>query len=67
MGAVRVTVATTGPDAPATDPVHFDGQYSTATAVVPANGAVSFDLAPGAHTVSLTLAQNCTSLSPTNW
>ena len=63
MGAVRVTVATTGPDAPATDTVHFDGQYSTATAVVPANGAVSFDLAPGAHTVSLSLAQNCISLS----
>ncbi len=63
MGAVRVTVATTGPDAPATGTVHFDGQYSAATAVVPANGAVSFDLAPGAHTVSLTLAQNCTSLS----
>ena len=64
-GAVRVTASTAGLDAPATDTVHFDGQSgSDSTAVVPANGAVSFDLAPGAHTVSLTVAQNCTVTSP---
>ena len=64
-GAVRVTASTTGLDAPATDMVHFDWQSgSDSTTVVPANGAVSFDLAPGAHTVSLTVAPNCTVTFP---
>jgi hypothetical protein len=64
-GAVRVTVATTGPDAPATDRVVVDpGSSGSSTTDVPANGTVSFGLAPGAHTVSLTVAPNCTLTSP---
>jgi hypothetical protein len=64
-GAVRVTVATTGPDAPASDTVVVDpGSSWYDTAVVPANGTISFPLDSGDHTVGLAVAPNCTVISP---
>jgi len=64
-GAIRVTVATTGPDAPASDTVVVDpGSSWYDTAVVPANGTISFPLDSGDHTVGLAVAPNCTVISP---
>jgi len=65
MGAVRVTASTIGPFAPATYTVGADpGSSSASTADVPANGIVSFPMAPGTHTVSLTVPSNCTVTRP---
>jgi trimeric autotransporter adhesin len=65
LGAVRVTASTAGANAPATYTVDADpGSSGSSTAVVPVNGTVSFDLPPGAHTVRLTVAANCTVASP---
>ena len=67
MGTVRVTASTTGANVPATYTVDADpGTSGSSTADVLANGTVSFDLAPGAHTVSLTVTRNCTVTSPNN-
>ena len=64
-GILRLTVATTGPDAPATDTVGVDpGSSEYYTAVAPSNGMVSLTLTPGAHTVNLTVAPNCTVTTP---
>jgi len=60
-GAVRVTVATSGPVARTPYMVDADpGTSGSSTVDVPANGTVLFNLAPGAHTVSLTVARICT-------
>ena len=52
-GTLRVTVATTGPDAPATYWVSDVGPDSHRYLIgdVPSNGTVSFALRPGGYTV----------------
>lgn len=61
-GTARVTVATTGPDAPSAFSVHV-GPVSSGSGFavsVPSNGTVSFALALGTHSVSLPIPSNCT-------
>jgi hypothetical protein len=65
---LRVTVATTGPQAPASftvgvDPDPFSGIYRY-RAVISSNGTVSQVLPPGQHMVDLRIPPNCT--VPTN-
>jgi hypothetical protein len=59
-GTLRVTVTTTGPDAPATDTLSVGRE----SAVVPSNGTVSLAQASGTRQASLYVAQNCTVTSP---
>jgi len=63
-GAVRITAATTGPNAPATYSVVVNPDY--VSVAVSANGTVSISLPPGGHTVSLGVPQNCSVTSPNN-
>jgi hypothetical protein len=63
-GSVQVTVATTGADVPATYQVGVWDPGSYWYTDVPSNGAVSFALALGTHSVSLGASRNCTVTSP---
>jgi len=63
-GTLRVTVTTTGPDAPATDTLGVDNLSQYHSVVIPSNGTDSLVLASGSYMVSLTVAQNCTVTSP---
>ena len=62
-GTIRVTVATTGPDAPAGYSFNVDGYYSV---FVPANGTGSISVPLGDHTAMMFVPQNCTITSPNN-
>jgi hypothetical protein len=59
-GILRITVATTGPNAAAAYAVYLDGNSAGYYASsVPANGSVAFALALGTHSVTLAIPPNC--------
>jgi hypothetical protein len=64
-GTIRVRVATTGTQAPATYLVKatdawYYGDFRSHTEEVPSNGTISFHTVPGSYEVKLTVPLNCT-------
>jgi hypothetical protein len=67
IGTIQVTVATTGPNAPATYGVGVTGVFDTYGryhASIPRDGVVSLDVYPGLYDVRLVVPVNCTVAGP---